>query len=248
MPTGIIRLNEGWTLNSGQRFNEPPHETLPVPPPVHHRRKGNKIMILDYVPKKRNDRYVWYKKMSGNVVAEAVKFGGVAGDATAVKTAVDGVIAKMDATNTAQDAVDSARTLEGSAEKAALAQLRAKVASWKTLPGWANSGSANVLEVVGSSTTFDPATYQTTLTVTLVPGGVKVAFPKKGVEAMAIYMKVNNAANWVKIGSCNHSPFIDHTPLAVANVPEQRHYMARGLVNDVEIGVDSDAVTVTYAG
>jgi hypothetical protein len=31
-------------------------------------------------------------------------------------------------------------------------------------------------------------------------------------------------------------------------VPETREYMARGLVNDAEIGVDSAAVSVTFAG
>ncbi len=248
MANGIIRLNDGWRMNEGHRLDEPPHLIPPVTPPVQSRSKGNKLMTQDYVPNKRNDRKTWYANLSANVVAEAVKFGGLAADATAVKTAVDGVITKMGITNTAQDAVDSARTLEGNAEQAALALVRAKVASWKTLSGWANSGSADVLEVIGSSTTFDPATYQTTLTVSVVPGGVQLGFVKKGAEGVAIYSRLIGAASWKKIGSANHSPFIDHTPLAVANVPEQRQYMARGLVHDAEIGLDSDAVGVTYAG
>ena len=247
MPTGVIRLDEGWTFNSGQRMDEPPRVTLPVPPPVHHT-KGNKVMLQDYVPRKRDERYRWYGNLSDNVVAEAVKFGGVPGDATAVKGVVDGIIAKMDATNTAQDAVNSARTLETNAETAGLAQLRAKVKNWKTLPGWATSGSEDVLELSGSSTTFDPAGYQTTLTVAVVPGGVQVNFTKKGVEGVAVYSRLIGAANWKKAGSANHSPFIDHTPLAAAGVPEQRQYMARGVVNDAEIGQDSDAVSVTVAG
>ena len=248
MANGIIRLNDGWRMDEGHHMDEPPHLIPPVTPPVQSRSKGNKLMTQDYVPKKRDERKTWYGNMSANVVAEAVKFGGLAADATAVKTAVDGVITKMGITNTAQDAVDSARTLEGNAEQAALALVRAKVASWKTLSGWANSGSADVLEVVGSSTTFDPATYQTTLTVSVVPGGVQVGFVKKGVEGVAVYSRLIGVASWKKIGSANHSPFIDHTPLAVANVPEQRQYMARGLVNDAEIGLDSDAVTITFAG
>ena len=205
-------------------------------------------MNQDYVPNKRSDRLIWYENLSDNVVAEAVKFGGQAGDATAVKNAVDGVIAKMEATNTAQDALDAARQLEGDAEKAALALVRTKVASWKTLAGWAGSGSADVLEVVGHSTTFEPATYKTSLTASLVPGGVKLAFTKKGVEGVAIHSRLVGTVNWLKVGSCNHSPFIDHTPLAHAGVPEQREYMARGLVKDAEIGLDSDAVNVTFAG
>jgi hypothetical protein len=248
MPNGVIRLDDGWKFDQGHRMDEPPHPTPLVPPPVQRRKRGVILMNQDYVPTKRNDRYLWYKNLSANVVAEAVKFGGAAGDATAVKTAVDGVVTKMDATNTAQDAVDSARTLEGNAEKAALAVVRAKVAAWKTLAGWPASGSADVLEVVGSSTPFDPASYQTTLTVSLVPDGVSVAFVKKGAEGAAIYSRLLNSPNWKKVGSANHSPFIDHTPLAVAGVPEQRQYMARGIVNDAEIGVASDAVTITVAG
>lgn len=247
MPTGVIRLNEGWTLNSGQRFNEPPHATLPVPPPVHHK-KGNKVMAQDYVPPKRDARYRFYQNISTNVVAEGVKFGAAAGDATAVKAIADGIIAKMDATKTASDALDSARTLEGNTEAAGLAQLRAKVKNWKTLAGWAASGSEDVLELSGSSTTLDPASYQTSLTAAAVPGGVQVGFTKKGVEGVAVYSKLNTAANWKKVGSANHSPFVDHTPLAQAGVPEQRLYMARGVVNDAELPTDSDPVSVTVAG
>ena len=247
MPTGVIRLDEGWTFDSAQRMDEPPHTTLPVPPPVHHK-KGNKIMTNDYVPNKRDVRYRWYKNISINVVGEAVKFGGVAGDATAIKGVVDGIITRMDATKTASDALDSARTLESAAETAGLAQVRAKVRNWKTLTGWAASGSEDVLELTGSTATFDPASYQTALKAALVPGGVRLDFTKKGVEGVAVYARLHTAAAWKKAGSCNHSPFIDNTPLTQAGVPEQREYMARGLVNDVEIGQDSDSVKITFAG
>jgi len=247
MPTDVLRLDAGWTFDSGQRMDEPPLGTLPVTPPV-HRQRGAKVMAQDYIPKPRDARYRWYKNLSANIVAEAVKFGGVAADATAVKSVADGIIAKMDATKTASDALDTARTLEANTEAAGLAQIRAKVRNWKSLSGWTASGSEGVLELSGSSVTFDPATYQTTLTVSVVPGGVQVDFVKKGVEGVAIYHKVNAAATWTKIGSCNHSPFLDNSPLAAAGVPEVRHYMARGLVNDAEIGVDSAAVSVTFAG
>ena len=30
---------------------------------------------MDFMPSKRSDRYLWYKNLSANVVAEAVKFG-----------------------------------------------------------------------------------------------------------------------------------------------------------------------------
>ena len=205
-------------------------------------------MNQDYVPNKRMERKDWYQNMSDKVVAEAVKFGGKPADATTIKGIVDGIYEKMDATDTAQAAVDSARLMEGDTEKAGLAQLRAMVAGWKTLPGWAASGSSAVLKVDGTNTTFDPNTYQTTLTASLVPGGVKLSFVKKGVEGVAFYSRLAGTVNWVKIGSANHSPFIDHTPLAKAGVAEQREYMARGIVKDAELPLDSTPVIITFAG
>jgi hypothetical protein len=210
--------------------------------------KGNKTMNQDYVSGKRAQRYRWYKTISTNVVGEAVKFGGVAADATAMKATVDGIIANMDATDAAQSATDAARQLENNAETTGLAQVRAKVRHWKTLTGWAASGSSAVLQVDGTSTPINPTSYQTTLQASLVPGGVRLDFTKKGAEGAAIYLRVGTTANWHKVGMSNHSPFIDHTPLAAAGTPETREYMARGVLNDTEIGVDSQPVIITFPG
>ncbi len=45
-----------------------------------------------------------------------------------------------------------------------------------------------------------------------------------------------------------YSPYIDGRPLAQANVPETREYMLRGIMQDVEIGLDSDIQSITWAG
>lgn len=44
------------------------------------------------------------------------------------------------------------------------------------------------------------------------------------------------------------SPYIDGRPLAVANAPEVREYMLRGVVTDAEIGLDSDILNITWSG
>ena len=40
----------------------------------------------------------------------------------------------------------------------------------------------------------------------------------------------------------------DHAPLAVAGQSEVREYQAFGVLNDEQIGLGSDIVTVTFAG
>ena len=203
---------------------------------------------MDFMPPKRSDRYRWYKNLSGNVVAEAVKFGGVAADATAMKAQADAIIAKMDATEAAAAALDAARELEQSVEKTNDALIRAKVRNWKTLPGWAASGSEAVLQMKGSAVNFDPNTYKPVLKVTVEADVVKVAFTKKGVDGVAIYTRLRGTAAWRKLAMDTLSPYFDNSPLAQAGVAEKREYMGRGVLHDQEIGVDSDIVTITFGG
>ena len=44
------------------------------------------------------------------------------------------------------------------------------------------------------------------------------------------------------------SPYIDGRPLAQAAVAETREYMLRGVLTDVEIGLDSDIQSITWGG
>lgn len=245
MPMAMLRCDEGWRLNEGLFMDQPPVVPSVIPPPPGSHKKGK---TMDYIPNQRDARYLWYKNLSTNIVAEAVKFGGVAADATAIKAVADGIIAKYDLTNTAQQALDGARLIEHSTEAAALVQIRAKVKNWKTLSGYPASGSEGVLQLKGTDSAFDPATYKPELKATVVAGGVKVEFKKKGVAAMSIYMRRGGTANWQKLGIDTESPYLDSAPLAQAGVAEVREYKARGILHDVEIGVDSDVVSATFAG
>ena len=203
---------------------------------------------MDFMPPKRSDRYLWYKNLSGNVVAEAVKFGGVAADATAMMAQTDAIIAKMDATEAAARALAAARQTEEGLEKINDALIRAKVRNWKTLSGWAASGSEAVLQMRGSAVDFDPNTYKPVLKVTVEADVVKVAFTKKGVDGVAIYTRLRGTAAWRKLAMDTLSPYFDNSPLAQAGVAEAREYMGRGVLHDQEIGVDSDIVAITFGG
>jgi len=245
MPGTVIQMDQGWTMDAGLAMDQPAPSPVPAVVPVVHKRKGK---TMDYIPYKRDPRYLWYKNLSANVVAEAVKMGVAPADATAIKAIADGIIAKYDATNAAQLALDSARLLEGSTEAAGLAQIRAKVRNWKTLTNYPASGSEAVLQLKGTDSPFDPATYKPVIKVKTVPGGVQVAFTKKGVDGVAVYMRVAGTTTWRKVGMDTESPFTDTTPLAAAGVPENREYKGRGVLHDEEIGLDSDTANVTFAG
>ncbi|MEI7733732.1 MAG: hypothetical protein WCO56_29475 [Verrucomicrobiota bacterium] len=203
---------------------------------------------MDYIPPKRNERFSWLKNLSDNVVAEGARFGTTTADATETKALADAILTDMGNTNTADTALKAARLVEKNIEAANLAKIRAKVRNWKTLPGFANSGSEAMLKLKGAPVAFEPATYKPLIKVTIEAGRIQIAFEKLGVDGLAIYMRLRGTANFKRIGVDTDSPYFDTGPLAQPGVPEVREYMARGLIGDDEIGLDSDIVSLTYAG
>jgi len=81
-----------------------------------------------------------------------------------------------------------------------------------------------------------------------VGGEIRLDWQKKGADAVHIYGRLRGQANWVLLGMDTSSPYIDGRPLAQPNVAEVREYMLRGVVEDVEIGLDSDVLNATWGG
>jgi hypothetical protein len=79
-------------------------------------------------------------------------------------------------------------------------------------------------------------------------GLITLEFKKKGVDALAIYGRLRGTLGWTKLGVDTSSPYVDGRPLAVAGVAEIREYMARGMMDDDEIGLESDIVCLVFGG
>ena len=248
MPDVIIRLDDGWKLDEGHHFDQAPVMPPAAGVPVRRRKLKPGTSIMDFIPPRRNALYLWLKNLSDNVVAEAAKIGASAADANSVKASADDLIAKMDATNNAQSALDGARDQERAASATDIANIRQKVRNWKTLTGYPASGSEAVLQLKGSASSFDPATYKPVITVSVVAGQVSIGFNKLGVDGLAIYCRLRGTVAWRKLAVDTEAPYVDTTPLAQAGTPEVREYMARGVLNDEEIGQESDIVSIAFGG
>ena len=84
--------------------------------------------------------------------------------------------------------------------------------------------------------------------MTIEAGKVRVDFVRGGVDALAIYSRLRGTPTFHKLAVDTSSPYFDTTPLAQTGVPEVREYFARGMVNDEEVGVDSDIVSIAFGG
>lgn len=245
MPGGIIRLDEGWHLDDLHHLDQSPFVPLPIP--VVLPALKNKGKHMDFISDKRTERYLWLKNLSLHIVEEAVKMGLSAADALAIKAMADALITKMEATDDAQAALDGARSAEKQATTENISALRLRVRNMKTLPGYPASGSEGVLQLKGPVSDFDASLYKPVLKVSLEGGHIRVEFAKKGVDAMAVYCRLRGTVAWTKIGTDSGSPYYDTKPLANANVPEVREYLAMGVIDDVEIGLPSDIVSITLS-
>lgn len=252
MASGIIRLDEGWRLDEGHHLDQPPVAPPPYALPVRRPRNSNskRMATADFIPNKRAERYLWWKNLKDNLATEGPKMGLTAPQITAAQAVVDDQVTKMDARDAAKGALDAAINLETLADSTNEAAIRTAIRNWKTLPGYASSGSEAVLQLKGSSgPDLDPVTYKPVLTKLTVTGGqIRIDFTKAGVDALNIYTRLRGTVGWRKLAMDSASPYYDTEPLANANQPETREYKARGVKDDVEIGQDSDVVSIVFGG
>jgi len=252
MANGIIRLDEGWRLDEGHHLDQPPNVPAPVIPPRKRRRsntKSNTITIMpDYIPSKREQRRAWLQNISEKADAQVVAGGGTAPVATSLVAAADAIIAAYADTDSAKTTLDGKKAVEADTEGTQLATIRSILTTLKVLPNWKSSGADAQLQSSASSSQFDPSTYKPVISVELKGGLITLDFKKKGVDALAIYGRLRGTLGWTKLGTDTSSPYIDGRPLATPGVAEIREYMARGMMDDDEIGLESDIVSITYGG
>jgi hypothetical protein len=203
---------------------------------------------MDYIPPQRSERNQFYKNFSDNAVTEGPKFNAPTGSALAAKANADAILAAMAATDSLEDQLKAARLIERNVIALNLPPFRATGGLWKKLPGWPASGSEAVLRLKGPGIVFDPATYKPSFTLSMEAGKIRFDFEKKGVQRLKFFCRLRGQTVWNEIGEDSAPPYWDTNPLANPNVPEVREYMARGVIDDEEIGVDSDIVTITFGG
>jgi hypothetical protein len=109
-----------------------------------------------------------------------------------------------------------------------------------------NTTYGELLGIIGTENSFDPDTFQTTLTSKVFSDHIRLDFVKSKTEGVNIYTRLKGTATWTFLARDTHTPYNDSRALAVAGVPETREYYARGVIDDVEIGVPSDIKSVVF--
>jgi hypothetical protein len=234
----IIRFDEGHRYDSGLRYGQLVPDSVP--------KKGVKIMA-DIIPRRRADYRAWLVNLKAGVAARGASFGLSAAQITALGITIQTQIDLIDAVEAADSALQGAQEAEKTGRTTTDSVLREEIGDWKRATGWTAETEAE-LRVKSPPNDFDPNTYKPEFTVKILGGEIRIDFKKRGVDGMHVYCRLKGQTSWTFLALDTSSPYIDGNSLAQPNVPEVREYMLRGVIDDVEIGLDSDIQSVTWAG
>jgi hypothetical protein len=204
-------------------------------------------MYQDYVPGNDGGKLIWTKNLEDKFAVHASTLG----------LSEEELLANQQLCIAIRDAINNKVSAQATAKKAKVAgdaivtnhvkALRKIVQALKTKAGYTEAIGED-MHVIGAESAADINTFKTTLTAKIFSGRVEIDFVKGISEGINVYTRFKGQPSWTKLSFDAYSPYIDTRPLAVANTPEYREYMALGVVADAEIGQPSDIIAVVFGG
>ena len=204
-------------------------------------------MTKYFIPNTISLLYLWLKQFKDTIPTYAAELGLDAAQVTALQTSCDAIIGKIDDAVAAGSAAKSARSDRDNTIKTEIAVIAKAIGDFKRVDGYTEAIGQD-LGVIGETDIFDSESYKPVLKGKAFPGYIEITYKKLGVDGLNFYSRLKGTADWTFIGFDIESPFHDTRALAEPNKPETREFCAQGVLNDVEIGLRSDIVEVTFGG
>jgi hypothetical protein len=203
--------------------------------------------MKDYIPRTDDSLKTWLQNRKVKLPLHAAALGLSAAQVTARQADCDAIIIEIDNVAQKRAALAAAVAAKEAAKEAKLAAIRLQSRQDKVANGYTDAIGED-LDIVGEDAGEDLAQAQPELTGQAYAGYVRLRFKKGGWDGVNIYTRIEGQATWQFLARDTNSPYDDQRPLATANQPETREYMAIGVLDDTEIGQPSEVVQVVYGG
>lgn len=201
----------------------------------------------DFIPRRWGDRVNWLNNVKTKIATHGPTLGLAAGQITAIQNRCTTSTTAIQAVTNKENELESAIAGRGTTIDTEFGALRIEFNALKTNPAM-TPAIATDLQIVGTTTPFDPNTFKPELSGSVVGGGLELRFKKGPTDGVNIYTRLRGQTAWTFLARDTNSPYLDNRPLAVANTAEIREYLAYAVVDDAQIGLPSDIVSVTYGG
>ncbi|MGI8436909.1 MAG: hypothetical protein ACR2NX_08385 [Chthoniobacterales bacterium] len=204
--------------------------------------------MANTVPDSYSNRAVFFKNLKTQNHDHAAELHWDAAKLTAIDALLDQLIAAYTAVVSAEAAAAAASANAAQIFQNQNPDLVKLLTELRANPGLSD-GMRSDMQLPKGKAGVDPASIKPSLKVKVESGGVIVSGSKNYAELINIYMRIEGTTPWILAGvRRKRLPFEDQTPLKVAGTPEAREYMGRGVIDDEEVGQESDIVRVVFGG
>ena len=202
---------------------------------------------MDYIPRKESLLVTWLQNFKTKIVLNATELGLEADEVTAIVTFCDAMLTAIKDSGITKSTYESVVKNKNIVVEGGVSTLRGFVGKIKNAQGFTETIGED-LGILKSISSTDFSVYKPTLKGVAHPGYVLIKFSKKGVDGINLYTRKKGDSEWKKLNLYMFSPCVDARPLAVAGQAENREYMGIGVIKDHETGMQSDIISVAFAG
>ena len=202
---------------------------------------------MDYIPRQESLLVIWLQNFKAKIVLHATELGLEPAEITALIAFCDSMIAAVKDAGIAKSTYESVVKNKNTVVDGGVSALRSFVGRIKN----AEEFTETIGEDLGILTSIDSkdfSVYKPSLRGEAHPGYVLIKFSKKGVDGINLYSRKKGDSEWEKLNLYMFSPCVDSRPLAIAGQAENREYMGIGVIKDHETGMQSDIISVAFAG
>lgn len=200
-----------------------------------------------FMPQSNYKLLVWLGTYRSKISIHGPSVGMSASDVTEVQDASQTLIDAIQLVDTRAKELDSARSALAVCKQVQMKKIIQKTGVIKRHPDY-NETIGSDLGIIGKSQAVDLETVRPAIKLSVFPGAVEVSFQLQGMRGVTIYSRTKGTLGWERITHDYESPYIDSRPLAQANTPEIREYMARFFNGREDVGRESDVAVCVYGG
>jgi hypothetical protein len=205
-------------------------------------------MTTDFVPSNEGEQIQWAANLQTKITTYTATFGLLPADITAISNACNRIATDINNVTAAETTLANLVTLKNNNKAEDIATLRKYANQFKAHSAYTADIGAD-LDIVGKKHNADLDNVKPKLKVKLTPQGAQLDFSKEKVlQGVNIYTRLKGTAGWTKLAFDSSSPYIDNRPVTTPGTPETREYKAIGVINDEEVGQESDMVSAVVGG
>lgn len=200
-----------------------------------------------YLPPREAELFVWLTNFKIKIAVHGSTLGLSASQIKDLQDYCDAIIAEIKLTNQKKQEVKKQTAKKNAVKKENIKKITSEVARAKTHKSY-KSAIGQDLGVIGSDEVFDADEFVPKIQAEVFPGYVRIEWIKDQIQGINIYTRRKGDTKWRFLARDTRSPYIDNEGLEVQDTPETREYMAIAVIDDEEIGKQSDIVSVVFGG